>query len=376
MDKNFWYAVSILIGMVIGVGIFALPYVFSQAGFFVGVFYLSVLFVVFLTLHLMMSEVVLRTNERHRFIGYVGLYLGNVAKRFIAFTNLFVIFGTLLAYILVSGSFIDVISNSLLSSYQVNQVIFWATMSFILFFGVEILKRSELFFLIFLALAILFMFIFGVGKIDVSSFETINLQNFFLPYGVIMYSFAGISAIPLMRDILFGEEKKLKKAIILGVSIVALVSFLFVFVVVGVSGTSVSEDALSGLKDIFGYKAIFFGALFGLFAIATSYIAYAFYIKNTLVYDFKVKENIAFYVIVVLPILLLVLIPVGFVRLIMFLGAVFGAIEALFLIALYKKAKKTGDRKPEYSLKIPKQAFWIMTSIFVLGIFYEIFYNI
>ena len=189
-----------------------------------------------------------------------------------------------------------------------------------------------------------------------------------------MYSLAGIAAVPLMRDILKGSEFKLKKAIFSGVFITALVYLVFTLVTVGVSGSMVSKDALSGLAEVMGHGVVLLGAVFGLFAIATSYIAYAFYAKNTFIYDFKIKENIAFAIIVLVPILLLFLISADFVGLVIFLGAIFGGIESIFLIALYKKAKKEGNRKPEYSLNIPYYIFWFMTVVFLIGIFYEIFY--
>ncbi len=40
---KFLYAVTILIGMIVGAGTFGIPYVFSQAGFAIGFFYLLLL---------------------------------------------------------------------------------------------------------------------------------------------------------------------------------------------------------------------------------------------------------------------------------------------------------------------------------------------
>ena len=41
----------------------------------------------------------------------------------------------------------------------------------------------------------------------------LNPSNFFLPYGVILFSLAGTSVIPEMREILKGRERSLKNMI-------------------------------------------------------------------------------------------------------------------------------------------------------------------
>ena len=47
-QKNFIQATSILVGTIVGAGIFGLPYVFAQVGFIPGIFYLLFFVVVFI----------------------------------------------------------------------------------------------------------------------------------------------------------------------------------------------------------------------------------------------------------------------------------------------------------------------------------------
>ncbi len=374
--RNFWYSTSTLIGMMVGIGMFALPYAFYKAGFFVGSVYFVIIFLVFLILHLMMGEVVLRTKEEHRFIGYSGIYLGKTMRKVAIFTNLFSIFGSLLAYILIAGTFIHIISGSLFLSLSVGQLFFWFIMTIMLFFGALRMEKTEFIILVFLILVVIFMFLNGVGKIEFTNFFTFEPKNIFLPYGVLIYSFAGISAIPIMRDVLRGKEKILKKSIITGLSVVAIIYFTFIFLAVGVSGSFVSEDALLGMSQFLGDRIIFLGALFGLFAISTSYIAYSFYLKQALIYDLKANKNISLIIVSFIPMILFFITSATFVDIIVLLGAVFGGIEGIMLVKIYKEAKRKGSRNPEYSLKIPNFIFYIITFIFLVGIFYELFYNL
>jgi len=374
--RNLWYSTSTLIGMMVGVGMFALPYAFYKAGFFVGALYFVLVFSVFLLLHLMMGELVLRTEEEHRFIGYSGKYLGQTMKRVASFTNLFSVFGSLLAYIIIAGTFIRIISGSLALSVTFGQVFFWLLMTIVLFWGVSRMESTELIMFLFLVFMVLLMFFDGLNNIEVVNFFTFDPKNIFLPYGVLMYAFAGVSAVPIMRDTLRGEERKLKKSIKTGLIIAALIYLLFVILGVGVSGSFVSEDALLGMSHSLGENIIFLGALFGFFAISTSYMAYSFYLKQTLIFDLNINKKMAVALVAVVPIALLFLSSAGFVEVVVLIGSVFGGLEGIILVLMYKKAKQKGDREPEYSLKISKFILYFIMLVFVLGIFYELVYNL
>lgn len=373
MDKNFWYSVSILVGTVVGAGMFALPYATQQTGFFVGVFYIAILFFVFWALHSMMAEVALRTQNPHRFVGYVGEYLGERAKRAVMFTSIFGVFGGLLAYILLSASFLSLLSGTIFPSYELNQIYFWFAMSVILLFGVQGFKKSELAMLLFLFGAIALLVFYSIPSVDIKNLLGFNTANIFLPYGPAMYSLAGVAAIPLLRDMLKGEEFKLKKVIFAGTLIPAVLYIIFMLIVVGSSGDFTTENSLTGLSYIIGNKAVILGALFGIFAVATSYLSFGLYLKQTLMYDLNISERKAGALILIVPLFLVFFIPVGFTDAIMFLGAVFGGIEALILVKLFRRAKEKSQREPEYSINISKIFIYFMIFLFAVGIVYEIF---
>lgn len=373
MDKNFWYSVSILVGTVVGAGMFALPYIAQQAGFFVGVFYIAVLFFVFWALHSMMAEVALRTQAPHRFVGYVGEYLGERAKKFVMITSIFGVFGGLLAYILLSASFLNLLSATVFPSYELNQIYFWFAMCVILLFGVKGFEKSELAMFLFLFISVALLIFYSIPSIDVKNLLGFNATNIFLPYGPAMYSLAGVAAIPLLRDILKGEEFKLKRIIFIGTLIPAALYVIFMLIIVGTSGSFTTENSLTGLSYVIGNKAVLLGALFGIFAVATSYLSFGLYLKQTLMYDLNISERKSMALVFLVPLLLVFFMPVGFIGAVMFLGAVFGGIEALILVRLFKKAKEKSQREPEYSINISKIFIYFMMFLFAIGIIYEIF---
>jgi len=108
MGKNFIFAVATLVGAIVGLGMFGIPYAASRAGFFVGIGYIVVLGFVMLLLHLIYGEVVERTEGNHRLTGYVEKYLGKKYKRVLGVFIIFALYTALLAYIIVGGGIFSV----------------------------------------------------------------------------------------------------------------------------------------------------------------------------------------------------------------------------------------------------------------------------
>ena len=86
MNRKFFYATAVLVGGMVGVGIFGLPYVFAQAGFWAGMGLLVAIGLATLLIDLMYGEVILRTHAQHQIMGYARLYLGPYAQKVLFFS--------------------------------------------------------------------------------------------------------------------------------------------------------------------------------------------------------------------------------------------------------------------------------------------------
>ena len=106
MTKNFLFAVATLIGAIVGLGIFGIPYTAAKAGFFVGLFHIIALGIVMLFLHLIYGEIVERGKGRHRLTGDVEKYFGKAWKKIVGIVIIFSVYSALLAYIIVGGKFL------------------------------------------------------------------------------------------------------------------------------------------------------------------------------------------------------------------------------------------------------------------------------
>lgn len=374
MNNRFLLALSILVGTIIGGGIFALPYVFSQSGIVPALFYFILLGGVVILLHLFFGEVCLRTKEKARLIGYASKYLGSWGKGLATFSTLFWIIGTLLVYIILAGDFLYIILGEIIPFSQTAfSLLFWALLSFFILRGIQLIAKAELTMNIVLFAGIFLIFFFAMPHIQLKNFSLINTDNLFLPYGVILFALAGWPAIPEIVDFFTGKHEKRNidnVIVIAGVIIIALYLAFSLFVV-GVSGSATSPDALQGLIPFLGKGVIVLGSVLGLTAIAASFLILGNYLKNSLRYDFHFPYIFSAGISIIAPLLLFL---IGFQEFILVLSIVglIAVIDGVLIVALFLKVKNKGTREPEYELRIPRFLPYLVAIVLIGGAIVEL----
>lgn len=199
-------------------------------------------------------------------------------------------------------------------------------------------------------------------------------MKFFLPYGIVFFSLTGGAAIPELRQILKGEERKIKKVIVYGTIIPAIIYLLFALTVVGVTGQKTTEDAISGLIPYLGQNIVVLGAAFGFLAVITSFLMLGRNLRKMFQLDYKLNKLLAWALACFVPLAVFLFGLKDFILVIGLIGAVAGGFEGIITTLIYIKAKKMGDRQPEYSLKMKKVYVWAMVLLFALGIIYQFIY--
>lgn len=371
--KNFIFALSVLMSTIVGVGMFALPYAGAQSGFLVGAIFLIILAIIMTLLHLFYGEIVSRTKEKHRLVGYAGYYLGKWGKGMVTISVIVGFYGSLLVYIIVGGDFLGTIFSSLINipSFIFNLIFFIIGITAV-YFGLRFIAELDFFMGIFLILIVFLFLYFGVNQIDINNFKIINWKNIFIPYGVILYSLAGVAAVPEIRDILKNKGSLYKKVIILGTIIPAILYFVFMITVVGITGLNTSPEAISGLAGILGEKIILLGAIFGFLATITSFFILGLSLRETFCFDFKINKTTSWFLVSIIPLLLFIVGIRSFIPIIVVLGALMGAIEGSAIVLIYDRAKVRGDKVPDYELKVSKTGRYFMILVFVLGLIFTL----
>lgn len=361
-----------LVGAIIGAGIFGLPYVAARSGLVLTLVFLAILSAIAVLMHLLYGEIVLRTNGRHRMVGYANIYLGKWGKIISSFSAIIGTYAALLAYLILGGIFLFILFGDIFGGgvFWYSAAVFLAAFIFIAK-GLKIVSWVESFLSFFLIFAILIFLTKGSFHVNMENFSlATNWTEAFLPYGVILFALSGTSIVPDAASVLGDDRSKLKKAIVWGTLIPAIIYFLFIVIIFGISGEATSEDAVSGLARFYGNGFITLGALVGFLAVFTSLLAYGTNLRKTFQYDYGFSRPRALASALFVPFLIFALGADDFIKIMGFSGALMGGVDGALLILMYRKADKGGVRKPEYDIITSRWLEYLLIGMFVLGIIY------
>lgn len=367
MKSNFIQSLAVLLGTIIGVGLFSLPYITSRVGFWVMLGYFLVLGAVLILIKLIYGEIVLRTKGTHRLPGYAGIYLGPSGKAVACVTNLFGFAGSLLAYLIVGGSFVFLLLGPYFGgSVKIYVLLFFAAGALLIYFGIKSIAQLELVLLIFFFLILVLIFWQGYELIDASRLFIFDRAHLFLPYGAVLFSLAGTSLIPEIREMLKDRPKDFKKVVVWAILISALTYLCFILVVVGVTGQGTSRDAIGGIKAVLGDGVVSLALFFGFLTVFTSFLTIGLTFQKTIWRDLGIDRRLAWALACFLPLALYFLGLDDFLATISVVGGVFLGVDMILLALIYLRVKAR-DR-------LPCVVVYSLILFFVLGAVYEVYY--
>ncbi len=341
--------IGMMVGMMFGAGIFALPFSFAQAGLFWGLVHFILALLLMLFLHFLYAEVTHFTKGKHRFTGYVGMFLGKRAKQFAFLTTLASYYGTLLIYGLLGGLFL---SSFFGGNYKFGiSIAFFILSAFLLFLNISKIAEINFYLTIPLFGFVIYLLFAAAPEIRaVNLFSGINFSfggDWFLPYGIWIFALSAFAVLPEARDI-FSKSSVVhfKRMIAISIVLSSFFYFLFILAVLGVSGANTSPDALSGLSKILGLKALLAGSFIGFLAVFTSFLAMGEDMENIFKYDYGIPKVVSWLLVVVPPAALFLLGAVDFATILSIIGAVGLGVFGIFIILMARKLReviKKGD---------------------------------
>lgn len=364
-------AIAVLVGTIIGAGILGIPYVAYRAGFLTTIMVMTVIYLAVLLVNLHVGEIVLSTKKLHQLTGYAEKYLGGWGKGVMFFSVVIGFYGALLAYLIGEGEVLAALTGG---SPIVYSLLFFVFGSVLVYLGLTIVKRTELFLIFLILLIVILVFIFGFSELQWENLAGFNLAKIFLPYGVILFALSGASAIPQLAEVLKGKEKLVKRAIIIGTTIPFAVYLIFTFIAVGVVGVQVTEVATVGLGRVMGKSMLAMGNVFAFFTMATSFLTLGLALKKTYHLDFGINKKLAWFLTISLPLLVFLLGFNKFVNVLGTVGAIGGGLEGILIGLIYLQLKKKRENVPAYQLTKSPLIIILLSLMFVGGIVYTLWY--
>lgn len=364
-DKNMIRAAALMFATTVGAGIFALPYVFASAGWATAGGYLFILaFAVHYAQSLYLRALDVTAKRHERLVGLVAHYYGSAMRT----VSLVVVVGglllTLVAYLILAGQFLSLLPPAIAGF---GTLLFWLTASLPVLWPLRQLFEAELWGAIVMAALTGGVIVFGYVNGPSGTFPMVVPENFFLPFGAILFALAGWPAVGPVRAFArvkgFSAEEA-KRALYLGTTGSAFAYALFVAGIFA-GAAFISPDTLTGLSWPLWQTGLLL--VLGLFALWTSYAPMGIEIKNSL-RDLGWGRLEAAAAVFFLPLALWLLGLQDFLSVIGLVGGVFLGLEYILIFLVVRKALNL-DRKERFML-------WVLSPLFVVGALYEIWYFI
>lgn len=366
-------AIATLTGTAIGAGFLGVPGVVAKSGFLIGALHIIALGLIMMFINLCMGEVSLRTKGNHQLPGYAKKYLGKIGAGKMFFAMIFGIYTALAAYIIGEGQSLSFMIFGTMKYSLIIGIAFFVVMTALIYTGIIALKKGETIGLIAVISIVALISIFFIPKINMDnlSYGTNGVMNSFIPFGVVLFSFLAFSVMPELEKELKGNERLMKRAIIIGSAIPIILYLLFSFVTVGFAGKATPEIA----TFIFGRMP----TILAVFTMFTAFFALSMAMRDMYILDMKLKKNMAVMLTCFVPFILFLIIArfggATFSRLLELSGVISGGFSGVAIMLMLMKAKKMGDRKPEYSMPINWIIISLIALLFLFGIAYQFIFR-
>jgi amino acid permease len=367
-ENKFLSATSVLIGTAVGAGFLGIPYVASKSGFLVALVMIIVIGLLVMLTNLYMGEISLRTKGKHQLSGYAEIYLGKKGKWLMEFAVIFGIYSAIIAYLFAIGESLSLIILGNVSKFMGFGIFVGILLALLMWDGIKILKKFEKIGVAVVLLLLIVIVVLFSGNINIENLNYVNYSNMFLPLGVIFFSFLCFSAIPHVEIILNKKEKHMKKALIFGSLVPMLIYAVFTAIVVGIKGVDTPEIATFALGGIF--------IVLGIFTMLNAYLSLGNALMNNFSFDNRLSKIKSWFLAAVMPLIIFLIIQYfeifSFTSILSIGGIVSGGLTGTLILLMIRKAKKKGNRKPEYKIPINWFIIGLLVLFFVFAVVQEI----
>lgn len=355
-ELSFWEAFATIVGTVIGLGIFAIPFAARNTGVTPTVALIIFIAIMSVLVSVLYAEIVIFDKREECIVSYARRYLGNWIGRFETCSVFFGYTGSILAYVLAISVFVkELIPQG--ENYIWPIILFYTAISgLILLRGIRSLGNLEIF-----LTGIMCAALFLVFWKSLPHWRPVNADwsTVAIPYGVVWFSLTGGSAIPLTVRLLARKGKKVFKAIFFAYLLITLVTILFFVAALKTGGHNIGPDPFIAMGQKMGNWVIYIGTLIGILAVVTSHWTLATYFNKVIKNDLNINPIASWLLVVFLPVILILLGVSNFVNVIGLVGLVTGTFDALLLIAIYRKIFSRKNAVPRVlPFKLPGVLMW------------------
>lgn len=355
-------AAGILAGTIIGAGMFSLPYLARLVGIMPAIGYLVGFALVYWVIYRMYAALLEVRGEDRQFVALAESYLPHRVGFWVGRGIFLELILVLAVYLILAPSFISFLAPGL---GLIGAILFWVFGSVAIFAKLRWLGWAEIAGVVaIIAIACAVYFVKSGGIPSGSSSGIPPLAVLLLPFGPLLFSFAGRPAIhevvSLRREM--PRPFRLGPVFLLGTFVPVVVYVVFILGVLQLN-PMVGPDAVAGLLGHAPSWLLVALGVLGLLALWTSYAVIGANVKEIMVRDLKVRHGVAAAIAVLAPLALYLAGVRDFLEAVSFSGGALLALEGLAIIAMWRRAFPTHPWR---------KASLLLAPVFLAALAYEI----
>jgi amino acid permease len=339
-----------LVGTIIGAGIFGVPMVFARMGLVTGSIVFWGVALLMLATHLLFIDLIARDKQQRRLPGYVGHVLGGWSEKLAIVTHSFHLIGASLAYLILGGEFFGIILEHVLPGVDVLfwQILFWVGGAVTVLSGLKSLSKVESVMTWGLIFVMVLMTAIAGLQIEGPILLNSNWAQSAAGLGIFVFALSGITIMPEIYEIGKRNVRRARLVTIAASLLTAFLTFAFAVAMYLAAGEGLVISSAIALNSIFPPAFGWILPLFGFLAVATSFLATAFDLQAMFQYDMKLSRWWAMSLTLGVPLLLLFITMRDFFTTIDIVGAVFGAANALLVVVAAGFVMRHGKNRPAF----------------------------
>ena len=348
-------AIAIIVGVNVGSGCLALPFAAKDSGWPILLMWLFICMVFSCISMLYVAETMLRTKTPMQLSNLTEKYVGKIGSVFMFLAVIINSIGCLVAYLNGSG---DILGEFFGISSRTSMIIFIVPSVLVIWFGLKVTGVAQK---IIVACMVVILLVLVIASLlsqhaDVSSAMFANWKYAIPGFNVAIFCYIAQYMVPEIARGLSHAPKKIAPTIVTAQVICFIMHSLLALAVMALLGTdSVSQVATIAWGKALGSWAFFIANIFALAAMITSFWSIGGSFLTNVVEKLKFKSEtdpksrfIALCLVVLPPFLLAFFGIVDFINAIYIVGSFSGVIMSILPVLMIRKARKTGEREPEF----------------------------
>lgn len=341
-----WNAIALLVSGTVGAGVLGLPYAFTHVGVVGAVAYCVVFGIAFWGLHRVVAALLIRQAVSEQLVGVVAKSLGKMAAKLMMLITHALFLASAVIFIVGIGQILAQLAGGPALAWS---GLFWAVAGLLVIRGIRTIKNIDFVLTVGLMVVLLVIIVRSAVPAATLAWPWWGNGPWWYPYGVVLFAFHGVMALPEAFAAVRRDPVKFKRALGWSSVIVTVGYTLFAVLVLAVTGAATTEIATLGLGERLGPFVAWCGNLFALLAMSISFLMNSVEWRDSLCWDNHWRVRWALAAVLGLPMLVVLLGMREFVTAIGAAGGVLVTAEILLLLA----AAAVGLRQ-NFKLKNPR----------------------